>query len=52
MSRVLAGAGVFCPACQVYVSFTDDRADVKDANRHIEEALRDLSKTIEIRLEL
>jgi hypothetical protein len=51
MRRVAAGAGVFCPACQVYISFEDERAGVKDANRRLNEVLRGFPKTIEIRLD-
>ena len=48
--RVMTGAGTFCPACQIYITFSDDRAGGRVAERALESALAGLSKTITIKL--
>jgi uncharacterized Zn finger protein (UPF0148 family) len=49
--RVVIGAGVFCPACQVYISFVDDRAGMKNANRQLDDVLRSFPQRIEVRFD-
>jgi hypothetical protein len=52
LARVMASAGVFCPACQIYISFTDERAGVREADRILDQFLREFPKTIEVNFEL
>lgn len=52
LSRVIVAAGVFCPACHVHISFVDDRAGTKAADRVLSQFMRQFPKTIEINLEL
>jgi UDP-N-acetylmuramyl pentapeptide phosphotransferase/UDP-N-acetylglucosamine-1-phosphate transferase len=51
-SRVMIGAGVFCPACQVHISFIDDRAGTKTAHRLLSQFMHQFPKTIEINFDL
>ncbi len=50
--RVMTGAGTFCPACQIYITFTDERAGNRAARRSVESALAGLSETITIEIKL
>jgi uncharacterized paraquat-inducible protein A len=52
LRRVIAGAGTFCPACQIYITFKDERAGSRTAGRALESAFADLSKTITIEIKL
>ncbi len=52
LRRAMLGAGIFCPACQTHVVFTDDRAGMRAAGRHLEQVLADMSKTFTIELRL
>ena len=50
--RVMIGAGTFCPACQIHISFVDERAGVRSSDRSLDRALEDMSKTITIEFKL
>ena len=52
LTRVMLGAGVFCPACQVHITLVDDRGGVSAMNRTLEHVFEPFSQTIEIRFEL
>jgi uncharacterized Zn finger protein (UPF0148 family) len=52
LSRVICGAGVFCPACQVHITFADERASIAEADRKVAQAVQSLSRTIEVEFKL
>jgi hypothetical protein len=45
-------SGVFCPACQIYISLRDRDASAVNAERVVRNALEQFAKTFTIRLEL
>ena len=52
LSRFAVGAGAFCPACQVHISFVDDRGGTKAAERALNQFMGQLRNTIEINFKL